>query len=41
MVNRLIDAVRADALGVAGYAPTHAALEAGQVDVLSETVLKG
>jgi peptide subunit release factor 1 (eRF1) len=34
IVSRLIDAVRADALGVADYAATRAALEAGQVDIL-------
>ncbi|HEY1387968.1 MAG TPA: hypothetical protein VGF38_05440 [Ktedonobacterales bacterium] len=34
IVSQLIDAIRADALGVAGYGPTRAALEAGQVDIL-------
>lgn len=34
ITGRLVEAIQADALGVAGYLPTRAALEAGQVDVL-------
>lgn len=35
VVEHLVETVRADALGVAGYAPTRAALAAGQADTLA------
>jgi stalled ribosome rescue protein Dom34 len=34
ITEQLVEAIQADALGVAGYAPTRTALEAGQADVL-------